>query len=49
MEGSGRSQILRYFRHLPGGTKEKHENSVWIAGLRAEIWTWDLPNTNQKC
>jgi hypothetical protein len=33
-------------RNLPGGTWENHEN-LKIAGLRAEVWTRDLTETNQ--
>jgi hypothetical protein len=37
-------------RHFPGGTEETHEkNSVRIASLQAEVWTWGLPNTKQEC
>jgi hypothetical protein len=34
---------------LPGELRKITENSVITAGLRAEIWNWDLPNTKQVC
>jgi hypothetical protein len=37
-------------QHLPGWTEKNHEKPpVRIAGLRAEIWNRDLPNTKQEC
>jgi hypothetical protein len=36
-------------QHLLGGTEIKPRTSVRIAGLRAEIRTWDFPNMNQEC
>jgi hypothetical protein len=36
LEGSDRG-LPNFKGHLPGGTEEKHEKSVSIAGLRAEI------------
>jgi hypothetical protein len=35
------------FQHWLGRAEVNHENFVRIAGLRAEIWTRDLPNTKQ--
>jgi hypothetical protein len=32
--------------HLPGRAEEKHEKSVGMTGVRAEIWTQDLPNNH---
>jgi hypothetical protein len=32
-------------RHLSGGTEK---NWVWKAKFRAEIRSWNLPNTNQS-
>jgi hypothetical protein len=34
---------------LLGETEQNHEKSVRIAGLRAKIWTLDLPSTKQEC
>jgi hypothetical protein len=34
-------------RHLTAGTEENHDK-LRIAGLRAEIGTRDLPNSNTK-
>jgi hypothetical protein len=42
VERSGRGLLSR---NLPGGTEE----NLRIAGLRAEIWTRDLPNMKQEC
>jgi hypothetical protein len=36
-------------RYFPGRTEENHKTSVRTAGIRAEIWTRDLPNTKLKC
>jgi hypothetical protein len=37
-------------RHLHGGTEDNYEKPlVRTAGLRAKIWTRDLPNTKQEC
>jgi hypothetical protein len=36
-------------RNLPAGTAQTLENSVRMAGLRAEISTRDLQNTKQEC
>jgi hypothetical protein len=51
-KGCGRKRSWTNFnvlsRHLPGGSEEKHENFVRTAGIRADIWTPDIPNTNQK-
>jgi hypothetical protein len=46
--------VVSWWGIIPAGTDENHENPrtplpVRTAGLRAEIWTWDLPNTNQEC
>jgi hypothetical protein len=30
------------------GLSKTMKTSVRIAGLRAKIWTWDLPNTKQE-
>jgi hypothetical protein len=35
-------------RHLPGGTEE-NDGRPRMAGLRADIWTRDLPNTGHNC
>jgi hypothetical protein len=32
---------------MPGRTEENHENLKSIAGLRAEIWIWNLQNTKK--
>jgi hypothetical protein len=32
---------------LPGEAEENYEKSVRFAGLQAEIWTRNLPNTKQ--
>jgi hypothetical protein len=48
LEGSGRGLILR---NLPGIRLEglRKPQKLRIAGLRADIWTRDLPNTKQDC
>jgi hypothetical protein len=50
MEGSGRSVIQGFF---PGicleALMKTTKTLVRISGFRAEIWTWDLPNTKQTC
>jgi hypothetical protein len=46
MEGSSRKVLPLQLR---GGTEEPYENPVRLAGLRAEIWTRELPNTKQVC
>jgi hypothetical protein len=50
----GRKRSWLNFKALPQlstlQTEENHEeNSVRIAGLRAEILTRDLPNTKHEC
>jgi hypothetical protein len=47
MERSGRGLFEVLSRHFPGGTEENNEISVTRAGILAEIWTRDLPNTKQ--
>jgi hypothetical protein len=34
---------------MPGGTEESHEKPVSVVGIRAEIWSRDLPNMKQEC
>jgi hypothetical protein len=34
-------------RHTPGETDVNHETSARIAGLRADISIWYLPNTKE--
>jgi hypothetical protein len=38
---------LQYTRHLHGGSEEGHEYR--IAGLGADILTWDFHNLKQEC
>jgi hypothetical protein len=49
VEGSGRGLILRSY---PGiclqRLSKERKTSDRIVGLRAEIWTWDFPNTKQE-
>jgi hypothetical protein len=49
MEGNSCVLFKVISRILPGRTEEAHGSSVMIAGLRAEIWTWDLQYPKQKC
>jgi hypothetical protein len=41
--------VVAYFKHYLGicleGMKKQRQTAVRIAGLRAEIWTRDVPNT----
>jgi hypothetical protein len=50
LEGRGHGVILTYY---PGirlkGLKKQREKSLRVAGLRAVIWTRNLPNTKQEC
>jgi hypothetical protein len=52
LERMSKEAVVVYFKvlfvYLPGGTEEQHKNPDQVAGLRAEIWTRDLPNTNHS-
>jgi hypothetical protein len=50
MEGSDRTLFYGTVIAFIEGTEENHENaSTRMAGLRAAIYTRDLPNTKQEC
>jgi hypothetical protein len=50
VEGSGRDLILWYYPRISLKIlRRTTKKSVGIAGLQADIWTWDLPNTKQEC
>jgi len=49
LEGPDCTLILSALRNLPGRTEEyPWQPAVRTDGLRAEIRTWDLPNTQQE-
>jgi len=43
------SVIKLVFRNLPDGSKNNKKLSYKVTGLRAEIWTPDIPSTKYKC
>jgi hypothetical protein len=50
VEGSGRGLILREYPRISlEGLRKLQKPSVRIAGIRAKIWTRELPNTKQDC
>jgi hypothetical protein len=49
MEGSGRGLIWGNIPAFMEGLRKLRKTSVRIPGLRAEIWTQNLPNTKHKC
>jgi hypothetical protein len=49
LEGSGRGLIYGTFPAFARDTERKPwKTSLKITSLRADIWTWDLPNKNQE-
>jgi hypothetical protein len=50
LEGNGRGLILRCYPYIClEGLKKATKTLSQVAGLLAEAWTRNLPNTKQEC